>query len=106
VPPERIPSAPEAQAALYRSLLANKRMLVVLDNARDEQQGRPLLPACPGSLVLVTSRSQLGGLAAADEARLISLDVLSHAEAVHLLAARLGAADQTSLPPPLPASPH
>jgi DNA-binding SARP family transcriptional activator len=92
VPPGRIPPAPAAQAGLYRSLLAERRVLIVLDNARDEQQVRPLLPASPGSLVLVTSRSQLGGLAAADSARLISLDVLSHAEAVHMLAARLGAA--------------
>jgi tetratricopeptide (TPR) repeat protein len=53
---------------------------------------RPLLPASPGSLVLVTSRSQLFGLAAADGARLISLDVLSHGEAVQLLTARLGTA--------------
>jgi DNA-binding SARP family transcriptional activator/tetratricopeptide (TPR) repeat protein len=90
VPRERMPASPEAQAGLYRSLLAGKRVLIVLDNARDEQQVRPLLPASPASLVLVTSRSQLGGLAAADGARLISLDVLSHAEAVELLTARLG----------------
>jgi tetratricopeptide (TPR) repeat protein/transcriptional regulator with XRE-family HTH domain len=90
VPPERIPASPEARAALYRSLLAGKRVLIVLDNARDEQQVRPLLPASPGSLVLVTSRSQLGGMAAADGARLLTLDVLSHGEAVQLLAARLG----------------
>jgi DNA-binding SARP family transcriptional activator/tetratricopeptide (TPR) repeat protein len=92
VPPERIPASTEAQAGLYRSLLADKRMLILLDNARDEQQVRPLLPASPGSLVLVTSRSQLSGLAAADGARLISLDVLSHAEAVHMLTTRLGTA--------------
>jgi DNA-binding SARP family transcriptional activator/tetratricopeptide (TPR) repeat protein len=90
VPPERIPSAPEAQAGLFRSLLAKRKMLVVLDNARDEQQVRPLLPASPGSLVLVTSRSQLGGLAAADGAQLLTLDVLTHAEAVRLLTTRLG----------------
>jgi tetratricopeptide (TPR) repeat protein len=90
VPPERIPASPEAQAGLYRSLLADKRVLILLDNARDEQQVRPLLPASPGILVLVTSRSQLAGLGAAGGARLISLDVLSHAEAVQLLAARLG----------------
>jgi DNA-binding SARP family transcriptional activator/tetratricopeptide (TPR) repeat protein len=92
VPPERIPPGPEAQAGLYRSLLADKRMLIVLDNAHDERQVRPLLPASPGSLVLVTSRSQLGGLAAADGARLIGLDVLTHGEAVQLLAARMGTA--------------
>jgi DNA-binding SARP family transcriptional activator/tetratricopeptide (TPR) repeat protein len=91
VPPGQIPPSPEAQAGLYRSLLAERRMLIVADNARDELQVRPLLPASPGSLVLVTSRSQLPGLAAAEGARLISLDVLSHAEAVQLLAARLGA---------------
>jgi transcriptional regulator with XRE-family HTH domain/tetratricopeptide (TPR) repeat protein len=90
VAPERIPASPEAQAGLYRSLLAERRMLIVLDNARDERQVRPLLPASPGSLVLVTSRNQLSGLAAADGARLISLDVLTHAEAVRLLTARLG----------------
>jgi tetratricopeptide (TPR) repeat protein/transcriptional regulator with XRE-family HTH domain len=98
VPASGIPSRPDAQAGLYRSLLADKRMLIVLDNARDEQQARPLLPASPGSLVLVTSRSQLPGLAAADGARLISLDVLSHAEAVHMLTDRLGAARAAAEP--------
>jgi tetratricopeptide (TPR) repeat protein len=90
VPPARIPSAPDAQAGLYRSLLAGRRMLIVLDNARDEQQVRPLLPASPGSMVVVTSRSQLDGLAATDGARLLSLDVLPHAEAIQLLTARIG----------------
>src|SRR5215831_7746196 len=52
VPPDRIPPQPEAQAGLYRSLLADRKMLIVLDNARDEQQVRPLLPASPGCLVL------------------------------------------------------
>jgi tetratricopeptide (TPR) repeat protein/transcriptional regulator with XRE-family HTH domain len=98
VPPERIPPGPEAQAGLYRSLLAGRRMLIVLDNARDEQQVRPLLPASPGSLVVITSRSQLSGLAAADGARLLGLDVLSHTEAVQLLAARLGAARAAAEP--------
>jgi tetratricopeptide (TPR) repeat protein/transcriptional regulator with XRE-family HTH domain len=90
VAPERVPASPEAQAGLYRSLLADRRMLIVLDNARDEQQVRPLLPACAGTLVLVTSRSQLTGLAATDGARLLSLDVLAHGEATELLAARIG----------------
>jgi DNA-binding SARP family transcriptional activator len=91
VPPERIPAQPEARAGLYRSLLAGRRMLVLLDNARDEQQVRPLLPASPGSLVIVTSRNQLGGLAAADHARLLTVDVLSQDEAVRMLTARIGA---------------
>jgi tetratricopeptide (TPR) repeat protein/transcriptional regulator with XRE-family HTH domain len=91
VPPDRIPPGPDAQAGLYRSLLTGKRMLIVLDNARDEAQVRPLLPASPGSLVLVTSRSQLSGLAAADGARLLSLDLLPPVEAVQLLTARIGA---------------
>jgi len=91
VPAERIPHDPDAQAALYRSLLADRRMLIVADNARDEQQVRPLLPASPGSLVLVTSRNQLTGLTAAESAWLLTLDVLPQAEAVHMLTARLGA---------------
>jgi DNA-binding SARP family transcriptional activator/tetratricopeptide (TPR) repeat protein len=101
VPPERVPPDPQAQAGLYRGLLADKRVLIVLDNARDEQQVRPLLPASPGSLVVVTSRSQLGGLAAAEGARLISLDVLSQAEAVQLLTARLGQARAAAEPGPV-----
>jgi len=92
VPPDRMPEQPEARAGLYRSLLADRAMLIVLDNARDEEQVRPLLPASPASLVIVTSRNQLAGLAAADRARLLSLDVLSQDEAVHLLTARIGAA--------------
>ena len=98
VPPGQVPPGPQAQAALYRSLLADRRMLIVADNARDEQQVRPLLPASPGSLVLVTSRSQLDGLGAADGARLISLDVLGHAEALHMLTARLGTARAATQP--------
>ncbi len=87
---ERVPRSAEAQAGLYRSMLAGRQMLIVLDNARDEQQVRQLLPASLGCLVLVTSRSQLSGLAAADGARLLTLDVLSHSEAVQLLTDRLG----------------
>ena len=98
VPPERIPAQPDAQAGLYRSLLADKRMLIVLDNARDEPQVRPLLPASPGCLVLVTSRSQLSGLAAADGARLLSLDVLAHGEAMQLLTGRIGVSRTTAEP--------
>jgi DNA-binding SARP family transcriptional activator len=91
VPGPDIPAGEDERAARYRSLLAGQQMLILLDNAADERQVRPLLPASPGSLVLVTSRSLLAGLAAADGARLLSLDVLTRAEAVQLLTARLGA---------------
>jgi DNA-binding SARP family transcriptional activator len=92
VPAERIPAGPDAQAGLYRTLLAGRRVLIVLDNARDAAQVRPLLPGSPGCMVVVTSRSPLIPLAAGHGARLISLDVLTDAEAAELLAARLGAA--------------
>jgi tetratricopeptide (TPR) repeat protein len=86
----QLPASLDAQAGLYRSLLAGRRMLVLLDNARDAGQVRPLLPASPGCLVLVTSRSQLTGLAAAEGAMPLALDLLTGEEAKELLAARLG----------------
>ena len=91
VPPERIPADHQARAGLYRSLLAGKRMLVLLDNARDPDQVRSLLPGSPGCLVLVTSRSQLTGLAARDGAHSLTLDLLTPREARELLTRRLGA---------------
>jgi tetratricopeptide (TPR) repeat protein len=90
VPPTEIPSGLEALSARYRSLLAGKRVLVVLDNARDVGQVRPLLPGTPGCLVVVTSRNQLLSLAAAEDAFLLTLDLLTHGEACQLLAFRLG----------------
>src|SRR5262249_58646808 len=91
VPPERIPVDLDAQATLYRSQVAGRRMLVVLDNARDTAQVRPLLPGAPTCLVVVTSRNQLTSLIAADGAHPISLDLLTDDEARQLLAQRMGA---------------
>jgi tetratricopeptide (TPR) repeat protein/transcriptional regulator with XRE-family HTH domain len=90
VPAEQIPGSADAQVALYRSLLAGRRVLVVLDNARHEQQVRPLLPASAGCLAVVTSRRRLTGLAAIDGAHLLDLDVMTDSESLELLAARLG----------------
>ncbi|MEC4021148.1 NB-ARC domain-containing protein, partial [Streptomyces sp. H27-D2] len=91
VPPARIPAGLEAQVGLYRSLLAGRRVLMVLDNARDAEQVRPLLPGAPGCLALVTSRNRLTSLVAAEGARLLTVDLLAPAEARALLTSRLGA---------------
>jgi DNA-binding SARP family transcriptional activator/tetratricopeptide (TPR) repeat protein/DNA-binding XRE family transcriptional regulator len=91
VPPARIPPDTDGQTALYRSLLAGRRMLIVLDNAQNAEQVRPLLPGSPGCLVLVTSRNRLTGLAAAEGAHLIPHGVLTDAESRDLLASHLGA---------------
>jgi tetratricopeptide (TPR) repeat protein len=90
VPAAQLPSDVEALAALYRSLLDGRRLLVVLDNARDADQIRPLLPGTPTALVVVTSRNPLTSLVAADGARPLTLDVLPAAEARELLEGRIG----------------
>lgn len=98
VPPSRIPADPEAQVALYRSRLAARRVLVVLDNVRDADQVRPLLPGAPGCAVVVTSRNQLTALVAAEGAHPVDLDVLRPAEARRLLVRRIGAARAAAEP--------
>jgi DNA-binding SARP family transcriptional activator/DNA-binding XRE family transcriptional regulator len=95
---DRIPVDPAGQAALFRSLLVGRRMLIVLDNAQDAEQVRPLLPGSPGCLVLVTSRNRLTGLAAAEGAHLIMLDVLTIGESRDLLARNL--ADERAMAEP------
>lgn len=90
VPPQQIPSTLEAQAGMYRGRLAGARMLVVLDNARDADQVRPLLPGSSESMVVVTSRDQLTGLVTEGAAHRIRLDGLDDSEARQLLTGRLG----------------
>ncbi|MFC0544820.1 AfsR/SARP family transcriptional regulator [Kutzneria chonburiensis] len=86
-----VPTDLEAQTALYRSLVADKRMLIVLDNAADSNQVTPLLPGTPGSVVVVTSRNQLSGVLITQRAMHMALDVLPDREAYELLTAQLGA---------------
>jgi DNA-binding SARP family transcriptional activator len=90
VPSQDLPAEADDRAALYRSLLAGRRMLVVLDNARSVEQVRPLLPGTPGCVAVVTSRDALAGLIARDGAQRVDLDVLPPAEAVGLLRALIG----------------
>jgi tetratricopeptide (TPR) repeat protein len=82
----------------YRSLLAERRVLVVIDNARDCSQVRPLLPGSPGCLVVVTSRSRLTELISAEAAQPIPLDLLTTGDARELLARRLGGPRVTAEP--------
>ncbi len=91
MPPTRIPAEADEAVLAYRSLLAGRRVLVVLDNAGSAEQVRPLLPGAPGCAVVVTSRDDLRGLAALDGASPLRLDVLTPAESLDLLARMLGA---------------
>ena len=90
LPPATVPIGLAARSALYRSLLVDRRMLVVLDNARDADQVRPLLPGGRGCLAVITSRNLLSGLVAAEGARPVVLDVFDPGEAAQMLAFRLG----------------
>jgi tetratricopeptide (TPR) repeat protein/DNA-binding XRE family transcriptional regulator len=85
-----IPAETAERAALYRSLLAGRRMLVLLDNARESEQVRPLLPGTRGCAAIVTSRDTLAGLVSRDGARRVDLDLLPIDDAVSLLRALIG----------------
>jgi DNA-binding SARP family transcriptional activator len=85
-----IPAGTSERAARYRSLLANRRVLVVIDNARDAEQVRPLLPGTSSCATMVTSRDALAGLVARDGARRLDLGPLPPAEAAVLLEALIG----------------
>ncbi|CAM5719067.1 Tetratricopeptide repeat protein OS=Streptomyces alboniger OX=132473 GN=CP975_01055 PE=3 SV=1 [Streptomyces alboniger] len=90
VPAQRIPEDTPGRSTLFRSLLADRQVLLVLDNARDEQQVRPLLPAGARCLTLITSRNQLPGLIATDGAKPLTLPLPSQTEAHQALEQRLG----------------
>ena len=91
VPGQDVPAGVEERAARFRSLLAGRRMLVVLDNAGQVEQVRPLLPGSPGCVTVVTSRDALPGLVAREGAIRVELDLLPMPEAVGLLRALIGA---------------
>ncbi|GAA3346936.1 hypothetical protein GCM10020358_59860 [Amorphoplanes nipponensis] len=100
-PGEAIPRALVARAGLYRSLLAGRRMLIVLDDARDADHVRPLLPGVAGSVVVVTSRDPLAGLVAREVAHPIAVDPLTPGEGRRLLRARLGERRLAAEPEPV-----
>ena len=96
--PRAIPADPDDQAGLYRTMLAGRRVLIVLDNAESAEQVRPLLPGSGGCLTVITSRNRPDGLIARDGARRIALDVLPPDEAMALLA-RCSPAGQVTAEP-------
>ncbi|MFD9792539.1 BTAD domain-containing putative transcriptional regulator [Streptomyces sp. NPDC059070] len=91
VAPEHVPDSAEGAAALYRELTADRRLLVVLDDAASSAQVRPLLPAGAGCVTLVTSRDRLGGLVVSEDARPVPVDVLDDTDSTALLVSVLGA---------------
>jgi DNA-binding SARP family transcriptional activator/tetratricopeptide (TPR) repeat protein len=90
VPGPGIPLGLDDRAALYRSMLSGRRIMIVLDNAGEAEQVRALLPGTSSCAAIITSRDSLTGLVARDGARRLDLDVLPHADAVSLLRALIG----------------
>jgi tetratricopeptide (TPR) repeat protein len=90
VPAEQIPADTEGRAALYRSVLTGKRVLIVVDNVSTVSQVRPLLPATPTCMAIITSRSRLSGLVAREGASRMTLDVLTPDESIALLRDSIG----------------
>ncbi|WP_163512937.1 AfsR/SARP family transcriptional regulator [Fodinicola acaciae] len=90
-PPDEVPLDRDEAAALYRSMLSGRRVLVVLDNVLTAEQVRPLLPGAAGCAVVVTSRNRLDGLSALDGADQLDLDVLTPAESYEVLSRAIGA---------------
>lgn len=95
-PDTTIAADEQARVGAYRTLLAGKRMLIVLDNAIDSSQVVPLIPGRPGCTVVVTSRSRLGGLLTHHSAVLVDLDVLPAEEAEAVLARQVGSGRRES----------
>ncbi|MEU7138536.1 NB-ARC domain-containing protein [Nocardia sp. NPDC046473] len=98
VPAARIPDSRDARATLYRRLLADRRVLVILDDASDADQVRSLLPGVPGCVVLVTSRNRLTKLVATECAYPMTLDPLTDQESRTLLVRRVGASRAAAEP--------
>jgi tetratricopeptide (TPR) repeat protein len=90
VTPERMVDGLDARASLFRSVVAGRHLLIVLDNARDPAQVRPLLPGTPGCAVVVTSRADLSGLVATEGAHQVALDLFTADEAEYFLRSKLG----------------
>ncbi|MBQ1053059.1 tetratricopeptide repeat protein [Micromonospora sp. C51] len=90
LPPTSVPEDLDEATALLRSILADRRALVVLDDAASVEQVRPLLPGGPGAFTIVTSRIRLAGLVARDGANLMSIDILAEDDAQSLLASTIG----------------
>ena len=91
VPPAGIPREPEARTALYRTVLYDRRTLLILDNAASVDQVAPLLPTSDTAFALITSRNRLSGLAATHATAQLPLDLMTEDEALDLLTDVIGA---------------